>query len=76
MWGYNMIKTIQLILYSWYLATKDIFECIGEFIHQSICCHKWSEWHEPDISNCRRHDYERWMERKCELCYKREERDV
>ena len=31
-----MIKTIQLILYSWYLDTIDFIEFIGEHIHQFL----------------------------------------
>jgi len=70
-----MIKTIQLILYSWYLDTIDFIEFIGEHIHQSLCCHQWNDWHEPEISY-RLYENERWMERECRLCGKRKERDI
>lgn len=63
--------TVRLILYSWCYGIKKLFGCVKEQVHQSLCHHKWSDWYEPIISNCRRYDYERWMERKCELCYKK-----
>lgn len=41
-----MIKTIQLILHSWYLDTIDFIEFIGEHIHQFLYCHQWNDWYE------------------------------
>lgn len=38
-----MIKTIQLILHSWYLDTIDFIEFIGEHIYQFLYCHQWNE---------------------------------